>query len=247
VRRGVAVGALLCLAASGCAGTADRRSPVVVFAATSLNDSFNAMANAFADGQSRYAVRFSFAGSQQLASQVQQGAPVDVLATADRASMQSVQRATARTPAVFAGNRLVIAVRAGNPKAISGLADLGRPDLRVVLAAPQVPAGRYARQALATVGVTVKPVSLEDNVGGVVTKVGLGEADAGIVYVTDVRGPGKDAQAVAIPDGQNVSAEYLIAPLRAAHQRAGASAFVSFVQSSKGQALLRRYGFLPPP
>ncbi|MCU1450890.1 MAG: modA [Acidimicrobiales bacterium] len=247
MRRGVVVGALLCLAASGCAGRADRRSPVTVFAASSLSDAFDAMAKPFADSQDRYSVRFSFAGSQQLASQVQQGAPVDVLATADRPSMQSVQRATARPPAVFAGNRLVIAVRAGNPKAVSGLADLARSDIRVVLAAPQVPAGRYARQALAMAGVAVSPVSLEDNVGGVVTKVGLGEADAGIVYVTDVRGRGKDVQAVAIPEGQNVSAEYLIAPLRAAHQRAGASAFVSFVQSSEGQAVLRRLGFLPPP
>jgi molybdate transport system substrate-binding protein len=116
----------------------------------------------------------------------------------------------------------------------------------VVLAAPQVPAGRYARQSLATAGVTVNPVSLEDNVGGVVTKVGLGEADAGIVYVTDARGPGKHVQAVAIPDDQNVRAEYLIAPLRAGGQRDGASAFVSFVQSSKGQAVLRRLGFLAP-
>jgi molybdate transport system substrate-binding protein len=247
VRHGVAVAALLCLAGSGCAGKAEGRGSVTVFAATSLSDAFNAMAKPFAAGQSRYSVRFSFAGSQQLASQVRQGAPADVLATADRPSMQSVQQTTARTPVVFAGNRLVIAVRPGNPKAISGLADLARSGLRVVLAAPQVPAGRYARQSLAMAGVTVNAVSLEDNVGGVVTKVGLGEADAGIVYVTDVRGRGKDVQAVAIPDGQNVRAEYLIAPLRAAGRRAGASAFVAFVQSSSGQAVLRRYGFLPPP
>ena len=204
------------------------------------------MAKPFAAAHSRYSLTFSFAGSQQIAAQVDQGAPADVLATADRASIASVQNATARPPAVFAGNRLVIAVRSGNPKGVGGLADLDRADVGVVLAAPQVPAGKYARQALGLAGVTVHPLSLEDNVGAVVTKVALGEADAGIVYATDTRVPGQGVQAVAIPDTQNVRAEYLVAPLRDAPDGDGASAFVSFLLSPKGQAALRRFGFLPP-
>jgi molybdate transport system substrate-binding protein len=204
------------------------------------------MAKPFAAADSRYSLTFSFAGSQQLAAQVDQGARADVLATADRASMASVQRSTTGTAAVFAGNRLVIAVRSGNPRNVTELADLARGDLAVVLAAPQVPAGKYARQALGLAGVTVRPVSLEDNVGAVVTKVGLGEADAGIVYATDTRAPGRGVQAVPIPDNQNVRAEYLVGRLKDSPAPAGGSAFVSFLLSSKGQAVLRRLGFLPP-
>jgi molybdate transport system substrate-binding protein len=245
VRRAVVVAVLVCLFVAGCSSGAGQRQKVTVFAATSLSDAFTAMAGPFAAADNRYSLTFSFAGSQQVAAQIAQGARADALATADRASMTSVDRFAARTPSVFAGNRLVIAVRPGNPKGIAGLSDLSRSDLSVVLAAPDVPAGKYARQALGATGVTVHPVSLEENVGAVVTKVALGEADAGVVYATDTRVPGRGVQAVPIPDKDNVRAEYFVVPLTGSPAPAGASAFVSFVLSAKGQAVLRRLGFLP--
>src|SRR5947209_8140957 len=132
-------------------------------------------------------------------------------------------------------------VRANNPNTIHGLADLARPGLRVVLAAPVVPAGAYAQDVLAKARVTVKPVSLEDNVEGVVTKIALGEAEAGIVYATDAT-PARHVDAVTIPARENVSAQYLAAGLSAGGQQ-----FVSFLLSSRGQGVLRRFGFQPAP
>ena len=225
-------------AASGGAGSRHR---LTVFAAASLGDAFGAMAKPFADAHDGYAVTFSFAGSQQLVAQLQQGAKADALATADRQTMDAVPAGGRTAPYVFAGNRLVIAVSRGNPHQIHTLADLARPGLKVVLAAPAVPAGKYARQALTKARVSVSPVSLEDSVEGVVTKVGLGEADAGIVYATDATA-GRNVDAVAIPDAQNVLAEYPVTALTP-----GGRQFVAFLRSTTGQAILRRFGFLPPP
>jgi len=220
---------------------------VTVFAAASLTDVFKAMAKPFTVEHDNYALTFSFAGSQQLVTQLEQGARADAIATADRATIGRVpRRGPHRPPVVFAENRLVIAVRSGNPDGVRRVADLSRPGLRVVLAAPAVPAGRYARESLGRVHVTVNPVSLEDNVEGVVTKVGLGEADAGIVYATDAT-PGRGIEAVTIPDAENVRAEYLANAVPFGDQRAGGQAFVDFLLSSRGQDVLRRFGFLPAP
>lgn len=244
MRRVAVLAAVLCLAATACSSGEARRD-VTVFAAASLTDAFRAMAKPFADAHDNYSVTFSFAGSQQLAAQIQQGAKTDALATADRPTMASVpKKDLTSTPVVFARNRLVIAVGHGNPKHIQTLADLARPDSKVVLAAPAVPAGKYAGQALANAGVKVKPASLEDNVEGVVTKVGLGEADAGIVYVTDATAA-RNVDAVQIPDAYNVVAEYPAVSLNTGNQRAGGQQFVDFLVSPSGQSILRRYGFLP--
>ena len=237
--RAGALAAAVLLFAGACSGRANQHQ-LTVFAAASLSGAFKAMAKPFAAAHEGYSVTFSFAGSQQLVAQLQQGAKADAVATADRPTMDRVPQQRRRTAVVFARNKLVIAVRAGNPDSIHGLADLGRPGLRVVLAAPAVPAGAYARDALRRAGVDVKPVSLEDSVEGVVTKVGLGEADAGLVYATDATAT-RHVDAVAIPAAQNVRAQYLAAGLSSGGQQ-----FVSFLLSSRAQALLRRFGFQPP-
>jgi molybdate transport system substrate-binding protein len=219
-----------------------------VFAASSLTDVFKAMDKPFAASQGSYSLRFSFAGSQQLVAQLDQGARADAIATADRQSITRVKQLGPHRPAVvFAANRLVIAVRPGNPSGVRGLADLARRDLRVVLAAPAVPAGRYAAEALRLAHATVHPASLEESVEGVVTKVALGEADAGIVYATDTRDPGRGVDAVPIADRENVRAEYLVTGLTSGNERAGGKEFVSFLLSRSAQDVLRRFGFLPPP
>jgi molybdate transport system substrate-binding protein len=138
-------------------------------------------------------------------------------------------------------------VEKGNPKGVKGLDDLANPDLKVVLAAPDVPAGKYAQQALEKARVTVRPVSQEDNVKAVVTKVSLGEADAGIVYVTDVTAGGGKVEGVDIPEDQNVTATYPIGTVKASKAQDKAQAFMDMVLSPEGQQVLKEFGFLPPP
>jgi len=195
-------------------------------------------------GRGELHTTFNYAGSQTLASQIAQGAQADVFASADTAHMKTLQDAglLADPPRVFAHNRLEIAVERGNPKGIHSLADLARSGLVVVLADPSVPAGKYAQQALAKAGVTVHPASLEPQVTGVLSKVALGEADAGIVYVSDIVTSG-NVDGLAIPDAQNVIADYPIARLNATPNKSGAEAFIAYVLSSQGQAILVRAGF----
>ena len=213
--------------------------PITVFAAASLQPAFDKIAR-----QMNEDATFNYAGTQTLTSQLTQGAQADVFASADTAHMKTVQDAglIKDAPQVFAHNRLEIAVAKGNPKGIRGLSDLGRSGLVVVLADPSVPAGKYAQQALAKAGVTVKPASLELQVTAVLTKVALGEADAGIVYVSDVVTSGK-VDGVTIPDDQNVIADYPIATLASARNVGLARRFVDFVLSQQGQAILSGAGF----
>ena len=220
---------------------------LIVLAAASLTESFGALEKAYEANHAGTDVVISFGGSPALVAQIQSGAPADVIATADAASMQKLVdgRHLAGAPRTFAKNELAIAVEPGNPKHVESLADLARPDLIVVLAAEQVPVGKYAREALAKAGVQVTPRSLEENVKAVVAKVALGEADAGIVYETDVRSAPKVAS-VEIPDAQNVVASYPIAPLATAKNADGARAFVEFVLSDEGRKILRGCGFAAP-
>ena len=213
--------------------------PITVFAAASLQPAFDKIARQMNEGAT-----FNYAGTQTLTAQLTQGAQADVFASADTAHMKTVQDAglIKDAPQVFAHNRLEIAVAKGNPKGIRALSDLGRSGLVVVLADPSVPAGKYAQQALAKAGVTVKPASLELQVTAVLTKVALGEADAGIVYVSDVVTSGK-VDGVTIPDGQNVIADYPIATLATARNLGSARRFVDFVLSQQGQAILSGAGF----
>src|SRR5262249_25475898 len=157
-------------------------------------------------------VTYNFGGSGTLVTQIQQGAPADVIATADTDTMKKLtDGGQVETPTTFAKNKLEILVAPGNPKQIKGLSDLSRTDLKVVLCDTTVPAGKYARQALSTAGVTVNPVSNEPDVKSAVAKVTSGEADATIVYQTDVTAAGSKGTGVVIPDNQNVIATYPIA------------------------------------
>jgi len=222
---------------------------VTVFAGASLTDAFTELGTAFEDANPGTTVTFNFAGSQQLATQITtDGAPADVFASADQTQMDVVGEAAllAGGPVVFARNRLEISVEPGNPAGIATLDDLGRDGIGVVLAADEVPAGRYAREALDAAGVTVRPVSLETDVRAVLTKVSLGEADAGIVYTSDIAAAEDTVEGVAIPDEDNVIAAYLIATLRDAPSAEAARAFVETVRSEKGQETLDAYGFDTP-
>jgi molybdate transport system substrate-binding protein len=194
--------------------------------------------------QQGHPIVFNYAGSQTLAAQLTQGAQADVFASADTAQMTKVVQAglVEGSSRIFAHNLLEIVVAKGNPKGIRSLSDLGRGGLVVVLADPSVPAGRYAQQALAKAGVTVKPASLELQVTAVLTKVAIGEADAGIVYVSDVKTNGK-VDGVAIPDQYNVVADYSIATLKHPKDPVAAHAFVTLVLSPEGQAILKAAGF----
>lgn len=171
----------------------------------------------------------------------------DVFASADQPNMQKLIQAglTAESPIVFAHNDLEIVVGKGNPKHIGSLSDLARSGLVVVLCAPAVPCGRYAAQALQKAGVGVKPASQETDVKSVLSKVALGEADAGIVYVTDVKAAGGAVEGVTIPPALNVVAEYPIVILKDSQNRALARAFLSYVLSD-GRRILAGYGFTNP-
>jgi molybdate transport system substrate-binding protein len=241
-RKILAAAALLlsaCTLSSPGQGTATPPRKLTVFAASSLQPAFDKVARNVA-----LDVTFNYAGSQTLSSQLTQGARADVFASADTAHMKTVQDAglLAGSAQLFARNRLEIAVEKGNPKGIHTLADLARPGLVVVLADPSVPAGKYAQQALAKAGVTVHPKSLEPQVTGVLSKVALGEADAGIVYVSDVVTSGK-VDGIAIPDSVNVIADYPIAKLKGGQNSAAADTFIAYVLSSQGQAILVQAGF----
>lgn len=208
---------------------------IVVLAAASLTKAFTAEGRAFEATHPGTAVTFSFAGSQSLVAQIKQGAPADVLATADTGSMAAAGLPGAQ---IIARNRLAIITEPGNPRHVTALADLAKPGLRVVLAGPTVPVGKAARKALTAAGVTVHPVSLEQDVKGVVTKVRLGEADAGIAYVTDLR-----SAAIAGTALPGIANSYPVAVVK---DGAPARDFVAFLQSAQGQAVLASFGFLPP-
>lgn len=227
---------------AACAGHADRPH-VTVYAAASLQSAFDKIGKLSFD---RWIAtpKFNYAGTQTLVAQLQQGAYADVFASADTAHMTTLQDAAMLSaPAkTFAHNKLEIAVAKGNPKHIQSLADLARSGLVVVLADPSVPAGKYAQQALGKAHVTVHPASLELQVTGVLSKVALGEADAGIVYISDVVTSGR-VDGVTIPDEQNVIADYPIAALKSGSNAAGARAFIDLVLSPDGQAILKAAGF----
>jgi molybdate transport system substrate-binding protein len=219
---------------------------LTVFAAASLTAAFTELGQRFTAASGGAKVTFNFAGSQALATQIQQAAPADVFASADTANMGKVKDLVG-TPQPFASNLLAIVVEKGNPRGVETLGDLASSDLKVVLAAEEVPAGKYAKQLLDQAGVPLQPVSQEDNVKAVVTKVSLGEADAGLVYVTDVAAGGDKVEGVDIPRDQNVLATYPIATVKASQAPDQAQAFMELVLSGEGQQVLETYGFLPPP
>ncbi|MFD6338709.1 molybdate ABC transporter substrate-binding protein [Streptomyces sp. NPDC088147] len=218
---------------------------LTVLAASSLTDVFKTAGAAYEKAHPGTKVTFSFAGSQELAAQVKQGAPADALVTADTKTMDGLRGDTG-SPEIIAKNRLVIATGEGNPDRIESLKDLADPKLKVVLAAPEVPVGRYSKQVLDAQKIVVKPVSQEPNVRAVLSKVELGEADAGIVYKTDAESATGKVDAVAIPDAQNAIAEYPAATLKTSQHTEAAAAFVSWLGGPEAQKILQDAGFQKP-
>jgi molybdate transport system substrate-binding protein len=258
--RPIAFAALFALVVASCGGalqpvtssmaptSTSLAGSVTVFAASSLTDALRKAGEQLKAKHPGTDLVFNFGSSSTLATQITSGAPADVFASADEANMQKIVDATLSDgpPAVFAGNRLQIAVAPSNPKRIAGLADLARPDLVVVLAGPTVPAGRYALEALQKAGVTVSPASQEIDVRAVLNKVALGEADAGIVYVTDVKSAATRVAGVDIPEQHQVAARYPIAVVKGSKNARLARAFADFLRSDDGQKLLTELGFSRP-
>jgi molybdate transport system substrate-binding protein len=256
LRRGpvviAAAGALLLAACGGVAAQPAATPPQVsgsltVLAAASLTQAFTKIGDQVHRANPGVDVKFSFAGSPTLVTQIQQGAPADVFAAADQANMQKVVAGgfALVAPSVFAHNKLEIAVQAGNPKHITSVSDLANPAIKVDVCAPGVPCGTYATTVFGKAGIKVTPVSQEQDVKSVLTKVGLGEADAGIVYVTDVKSGGSKVAGVTIPDTQNTTAEYPLVELKATQNDAVAKLFVQYVLGTQGQKVLADFGFLP--
>ena len=271
----LAFGLLLCLSSLAGCGPALSGEPaqarsggpgrheIVVFAAASLSEPFTQIAKAFEAQHPNAYVTYSFGGSALLRTQIEQGAPADVFASADLANAQRARAEALIAPEViFARNRLVVVVPADNPGRVESLADLARPGLKVALAAPDVPAGAYAAELLRRASgvpgygldfaarVDANVVSREPNVKQALARVRLGEVDAGIVYATDAS-PDTQAgrwsiRAVEIPDDLNADAAYAIASTSRSRNQELAREFVAFVISPAGQAILRRAGFAAP-
>ncbi len=220
---------------------------ISVFAAASLTASFNPLGASFQTANPGVAVKFNYAGTPTLVTQIEQGAPADVFASADTTNMDKLTADgfTTGSSQVFAHNQLEIVVATGNPKGITGLADLAKPGLIYISEAATVPAGKYSLQALASAGVTVTPKSLETSVTAVISKIELGEADAGIVYTTDVAAAGSKVSGVLIPAANNVIAIYPIVAVKGTTNSVVANAFIAYVLSATGQSTLKTFGFLP--
>jgi molybdate transport system substrate-binding protein len=259
-RLGVAA-AIAALALAGCSGTGDgpegegpgtelpdaATGTITVFAAASLTEVFGELEIAFEQQHPSADVVLSFGGSGALATQIIEGAPADVFAAASEAPMTTVTDAgDAADPTIFTTNTLEIAVPPGNPAGITGLADLAKPDLTIALCDPSVPCGAAAETLMHQAGYQPAPDTLEEDVKAVLTKVELGEADAGLVYVTDVVAAGDGVEGIAVPEAADVINRYPIAVVTSAPNPTGARAWVDFVLSAEGQAALAAAGFVAP-
>ena len=223
---------------------------ITVSAAASLTEAFTQMGADFQKQNKGTTVAFNFAASSALAAQIQGGAPADVFASADGANMQKVVSTGQVTadPIDFTANLLTIVVKKGNPSNVRKLADLANLGV-VALCAPAVPCGKYATQMLTQDGVTIPPekITLGQDVKATLAAVSPGDADAGLVYVTDAKSAGSTVTQVKIPASLNVLAVYPIAPIAASQNAALADAWVAYVTSAAGQKTLAKYGFLPVP
>lgn len=240
-RVGVFVVGLMALGAS-CGSSDNGSTKLTVLAATSLTGTFGEIERAFEAANPGVDVTMSFGGSSTLANQIDGGAPADVFASADEESMSRITDSLASDYSFFATNSLAIMVAPGNPKNIRTLADLARSDVVVITAQPGVPIRSYTDAVLERAGVVANFRSFEANVGGIVTKIISGAADAGIVYRTDVIAAGSKAQGVDIPADQNYVARYPIAVLESSANRSLADAFVEYVNGA-GRTVLESYGF----
>jgi molybdate transport system substrate-binding protein len=237
--------------ATGTAGTPRLSGSLRVFAASSLTQVFTSLGRTFERRHPgvRVVSNFNFAASSSLARQINDGAPADVFASADMATMRAVTAVGgARAATTFARNRIELIVGRDNPKHIAGLADLDRPGMKFAVCAPEVPCGALAAAALRRAGVRASPVSLEANVKAVVSRVMLGEVDTGIVYRTDVKAAGKDAVGVPIDiaAASELEAVCQVAVTRNAPNPRAAAAWVALVRSPEGRRALTAHGFRVP-
>jgi molybdate transport system substrate-binding protein len=229
-----------------------------VFAAASLKNAFQDIANQYHQAHPNVSFKFNFAGSQVLEQQLANGAPADVFASADLDNMNKASQAgLVNNSQVFAKNRLVIIVPSSNPAGVNGLQDLSKKGLKFDIAASTVPAGKYCRQAFdkmaqsSTYGLQFEKallsniISQEDNVTAVLQKVELGEADAGCVYQTDAASAQGKVKIIPIPDEFNVIAQYPIAVVKTSAHASEAQSFVDYVLGPQGQATLEKYQFIP--
>lgn len=242
----------IALAVSGCgsstpSGGSSTTTTVTVFAAASMKTTFTELGKTFEASHAGTTVTFNFAGSQTLAEQITQGAPADVFASANAANMKTVTDAglAANEPKVFATNQLTIAVPPDNPAKISSFADLAKPGVKVVVCAPAVPCGAATQKVEQATGITLTPVSEEQAVTDVLGKVQAGEADAGLVYKTDVIAAGDSVQGVAFPEAAKAINTNLIVALKNGPQAALGQEFVDLVVSEQGQQVLSDAGFGP--
>jgi molybdate transport system substrate-binding protein len=236
----------LAFVAAACGGNDAAKGHITVFAAASLTAAFEQLGTQFEADHAGTSVKFNFAASSELATQINEGAPADVFASADEKNEQKVVDAgnASGDPVVFAHNELEIAVENGNPKHVTDLASLANPGLLVVLCASEVPCGKYADHALQQADVTVRPKSRGESVKATLSLVESGEADAAIVYVTDVKASGQ-VDGVEIAANQNVLATLPIVALEDAGNPDLAQAWIDFVQSDAAQHVLRHdFGFL---
>ena len=223
---------------------------ITVFAAASLTKTFGILVAKFEAEHPGVTIATSFAGSADLAAQITAGAPADVFASADAKNMAKVATRVG-TPVNFATNRLEIAVPPGNPAKIETFADLAKPGVKTVICAPAVPCGAATIAVESAAGVTLTPVSEENAVTDVLGKVVSGEADAGLVYVTDVKGAGARVKGIAVPEASTAVNTYPIATVTTGAVKAGtnrkiAQAFVDFVTGAVGRSVLASAGFGAP-
>jgi len=244
---GVCLAALV--ATTGCASgsTAQAGTTLTVSAASSLTEAFTALAADFEAGHPGVDVALNFAGSSALVEQVNAGAPVDVLATASQQTMDgAVAAGSVIDPVRFARNELIVVVPAGNEAGVSALADLERPDVVTAICAPDVPCGAATAALLEDSALTITPSTLDPDVKSVLSRVVADEVDAGIVYATDARAAGTAVLAVPIPEGMNVSTDYLVALVVDAPEPDLAEEFVALVNGQAGQSTLIQLGFVAP-
>ncbi|CAL9632608.1 molybdate ABC transporter substrate-binding protein [Streptomyces sp. enrichment culture] len=237
--------------ASGTAGasTSPKLSgTVTVFAAASLKESFTTLGKEFEHRHPGTKVSFSFSGSDTLAASITGGAPADVFAAASPRTMKTVTDAGAASgaPVTFVRNQLEIATRPGNPAKVSSLKDLTKSGLKVVLCDKAVPCGAAARKALDAAGIELTPVSYEQDVKSALNKVRLDEADAAVVYKTDVKAAKGTVQGVEFPESAGAVNDYPITALKNGQNAKAAQAFIALVRSADGQSVLGEAGFLKP-
>jgi len=245
----LAIAALTLLLISGCSSTGQpAANKIIIFAAASLKKTFTDLGEQFKTQNPGSSVEFSFAGSSDLVTQLTQGAPADVFASADTKNMDKAAQAglLAGNPVNFASNTLTIAVAPGNPKKIGSFKDLTRQGLNVVVCAPQVPCGSATQKVEQVTGVTLYPVSEESAVTDVLSKVETGQADAGLVYVTDAKGAGDKVASVAFPEAAGAVNTYPIAVLKESKSQELARKFVDLVTGEAGQKVLNAAGFANP-